>query len=158
MDLQKQGPLVYSAGADKSIRVWNPSTFKEMQRVTQHTSFVGGLVPVGWQASQLMWSYSNDKSIKLWNVAGVDVAKQIQAHISELKDKCAKKQSEVNELRVAAAARDKISTQHQAEVDSLSDNLRDANALNKVLSECPLKPSPLSTCISPNIATNLIIL
>jgi hypothetical protein len=37
--------------------------------VTGHKSFVGGVAPLGWRPSQLLWTFSNDKSLRLWNLS-----------------------------------------------------------------------------------------
>jgi F-box/WD-40 domain protein 7 len=66
-DLQLIGDLVYSTSVDRSIGVWSAVTFSQLQSVKKHTGYIAGVVPLGWQASQRMWTYSNDRTMRLWS-------------------------------------------------------------------------------------------
>ena len=57
-----------------------------IQCVTGHASFIGGLAPVGWRASQLLWSFANDKTIRLWHVTSKDMGEDLDRFIKTIKN------------------------------------------------------------------------
>jgi WD40 repeat protein/predicted Ser/Thr protein kinase len=66
------GKTLISGGADKTIRIWDVSSGKELRTLTGHTSFINFLVisPDG----ESLISASADKTIKIWNLAtGKDI-------------------------------------------------------------------------------------
>lgn len=71
------GPIVASAGADGTIRLWEPATGKEMSRLVGHKDTVTTIAfsPDG----RMLASGSQDKTIRFWEIASGEVVLLIEA-------------------------------------------------------------------------------
>ncbi|MEO8893517.1 MAG: serine/threonine-protein kinase, partial [Coleofasciculaceae cyanobacterium] len=78
--ISPDGQTLASASADKTIKLWNLATGKEIRTLRGHTSFVNYIVisPDG----QTLASASADKTIKLWNLATGKEIRTLTSHTS----------------------------------------------------------------------------
>ena len=70
--------LLASAGENKTINLWDVTTYKELNRLRAHTSAVTGVAfsPDG----KTLASSSNDKTLILWNVADSKFLRRLEGH------------------------------------------------------------------------------
>ena len=76
------GKLLVSASADKTLKLWDASTGKEIKTLTGHTNGVNGISfsPDG----KLLASASRDKTLKLWNTSTGKEVKTLTGHTDEV--------------------------------------------------------------------------
>jgi WD40 repeat protein len=78
--LSPDGQLLASASSDRTVRLWNPATGEQVQKLEGHS----GLVSAAAFSSdgQLLASASGDRTVRLWNPAtGEQVQKLEQGNI-----------------------------------------------------------------------------
>ncbi|MFT3944317.1 MAG: P-loop NTPase fold protein [Ancrocorticia sp.] len=61
------GPLLASSGNDGTIRLWNPTTGKQIHKLTGHTTWVNALAFTTTPEGPLLASGDTDGTIRLWN-------------------------------------------------------------------------------------------
>jgi WD40 repeat protein len=72
------GQLLASASNDTTVRLWNPATGKELQKLEGHTDWVRAVVFS--PDSQLLVSASYDTTVRIWNpVTGKEIQK-VEGH------------------------------------------------------------------------------
>ncbi len=78
--ISPDGQTLFSASADKTIKLWNLATGKEIRTLTGHSSFINHLAisPDG----QALVSASADKTIKLWDLATGKETNTLTGHSS----------------------------------------------------------------------------
>ena len=78
--ISPDGQTLASASADKTIKLWDLATGREIRTISGHTSFINYIVisPDG----QILASASADKTIKLWDLATGKEIRTISGHTS----------------------------------------------------------------------------
>ncbi|MGI9002607.1 MAG: hypothetical protein ACR2GH_13210 [Pseudonocardia sp.] len=62
-----QRELLASAGADGTVRVWDPGTGVAVQVLQGHTSWVNGVCAVRVAQRELLASASDDRTVRVWD-------------------------------------------------------------------------------------------
>ena len=72
------GAILASASADKTIKLWDLKTWREIRTLRGHTSYLNGVAfsPDG----ALLASASDDKTVKLWDVASGKELRTLSGH------------------------------------------------------------------------------
>lgn len=58
--------VVFSASADKTVKVWEPSSGECLRTITTHSSCVGNLAAVSHEKRVKLWSLGSDGSARQW--------------------------------------------------------------------------------------------
>jgi len=76
--ISPDGQKLYSASADKTIKVWDLATGEEIHTLTEHSSFINHIAisPDG----QTLYSASADKTIKVWDLATGNAINTLTGH------------------------------------------------------------------------------
>ena len=74
------GQLLALASRDKTVRLWNPATGDELQKLKGHTSLVNAVAFS--HDSQLLASASWDKTVRLWNPATGEELQKFEVNVA----------------------------------------------------------------------------
>jgi WD40 repeat protein len=78
VDWSPDGKLIASASLDNSVKLWDPTTGKQLARMPGHGDGVSAVV---FSAdNKTLFSSSLDRSIKIWNVASRSLTTTVSAH------------------------------------------------------------------------------
>ncbi|MDZ7994244.1 MAG: hypothetical protein RMX69_18720, partial [Nostoc sp. EspVER01] len=76
------GKVLASASSDNTVKLWDTSTWKEIQTLTGHTNSVNGVSfsPDG----KVLASASSDKTVKLWDISTGKEIQTLSGHINSV--------------------------------------------------------------------------
>jgi len=66
--LLREHSVVFSAAADKTIRVWDAVKWTCLQTLNSHASYVTSLAILAHDVRSRLWTFSGDKTIRTWNL------------------------------------------------------------------------------------------
>ena len=76
----QDGSLLASASYDQTVRLWNPVTGQEVQKLEGHTSRVSAVAFS--QDGSLLASASRDQTVRLWNPTTGQEVQKLEGHTS----------------------------------------------------------------------------
>ena len=82
MAFSQDGSLLASASYDETVRLWNPVTGQEVQKLEGHTREVSAVAFS--QDGSLLASASYDETVRLWNPTTGQEVQKLEGHTSEV--------------------------------------------------------------------------
>eukprot|EP00930_Biecheleria_cincta_P042387 TRINITY_DN29162_c0_g1_i1.p1 TRINITY_DN29162_c0_g1~~TRINITY_DN29162_c0_g1_i1.p1 ORF type:complete len:912 (+),score=159.98 TRINITY_DN29162_c0_g1_i1:64-2799(+) len=67
-DLVQDHGFIFSASADKTVKIWDPAARTCLQTIKAHASYVGTVLPVAVCEQIRFWSCGGDKTVRSWSM------------------------------------------------------------------------------------------